>query len=109
MIIYENSFGLWHRGDWRRRVESLLSSDGGYEWESALVSPDEHCGLPVRRKRVTYVGILHSATVETSTGTTVEGSTGESQETEFEFEDADAECNENWEDDWVDSDVDEDM
>ena len=62
IVIYENSCGLWRCSSvWRKRVESLLCGDRSYAWESMEVSPELHCGINVRRKRVIYVGVLQDA------------------------------------------------
>lgn len=60
VLLYENSSGLWKRRVWRRRIEAELRSLRSYRWESMRLSPHTHCGQPVRRERVYYVGILRA-------------------------------------------------
>ena len=43
-------------------METVLQSTcAGYEWEAMMVSPHLHCGVPVARERVFYVGIRSDA------------------------------------------------
>lgn len=58
VVIYENTHGLLRRVVWRRRVETVLWRDRRYDWECVVVTPERNCGVPVRRKRAYYVGIL---------------------------------------------------
>ena len=57
LAIYENSDGLWRDAEIRGRVEHILNSCTGYEWESMLVSPHKHAGVGFQRRRVFYVGV----------------------------------------------------
>lgn len=62
VVIYENTAGLWRTPVLRACVEEiLLRILSAYDWEATLVSPHLHCGVPVRRSRVFYVGVLRAA------------------------------------------------
>lgn len=58
LVIYENTRGLWRERDTRLQVEAILRTTGAdYEWESSVVDPARHLGVPVQRARVFYVGV----------------------------------------------------
>ena len=95
VIVYENSYGLWRCSSvWRKRVESLLCGDPSYQWESMVVSPELHCGVNVRRKRVIYVGLLQDGKEAVDQSEFDEPDHGESED------ESDVEpCDDDWEED----------
>lgn len=109
VVIYENSYGLWRRsGAWRKLVETLLCGDRSYQWESMVVSPELHCGINVRRKRVIYIGLLQDDE-EAMDQSELDGDqwvpvTGDSEiESDMEACDDDWEADDAWEDEaWED-------
>ena len=116
VVVYENSIGLWRSSrEWRKRVEMLLCGDRSYQWESMVVTPELHCGINVRRRRVIYVGLLQGAEEATDQSEFVsetvreaEHHNGESQEeSDVEACDDDWEEDEAWEsdDDWEEDDA----
>lgn len=57
VVVFENTDGLWDEPEWRARVEQMLVRVTNYEWESMMVSPHLHGGVPLMRKRVFYTGV----------------------------------------------------
>ena len=50
--------GVAAPGGLRVRTDTITWTGRQYSWESMHISPHTHSGVPVRRERVYYVGVL---------------------------------------------------
>ena len=62
-ILFETSDGLWSLPREKAAVESiLLTACPRHAWSSIVICPSVHCGFPMRRSRVFYLGVLRCPT-----------------------------------------------